>query len=232
MLRHYPCMTTVKDDMVSSTGAGDAFNSGFITAMLKHKSEAICVSVGFEAATASLHSMNAVPLEFFNESHPCWKTPAQYNIVKQWIFYKCSTTKYFFLCSTRSRVYKTCSSNESSCTIWCVSCYFYIPKHIILYTIHNVHTHCNCNKKLKRQKSIFIILKLTRVDMPSRNWLWLKCQCGGNKNKFIEIIQVRWNFYEVILNFVYLFVHELSLRLLITQLTNKLTPFTLSRKLH
>lgn len=83
MLRHYPTVTMLKDDMVSSTGAGDAFNSGFITAMLKHKSEAICVSVGFEAAVASLRSMNAVPMEFFNESHPCWKTPAQFNIVKQ-----------------------------------------------------------------------------------------------------------------------------------------------------
>lgn len=82
-LRHYPTVTMLKDDMVSSTGAGDAFNSGFITAMLKHKSEAICVSVGFEAAVASLRSMNAVPMEFFNENHPCWKTPAQFNIVKQ-----------------------------------------------------------------------------------------------------------------------------------------------------
>lgn len=83
MLRHYPTMTMLKDDMVSSTGAGDAFNSGFITAMLRNKSEAICVSVGFEAACAALRSMNAVPMEFFNETHPCWKTPAQINIVKQ-----------------------------------------------------------------------------------------------------------------------------------------------------
>lgn len=80
-LRHYPTVTMVKDDMLSSTGAGDAFNSGFIAAMLKHKSEAICVSVGLEAAVASLRSMNAVPKEFFNESHPCWKTPAQFNNV-------------------------------------------------------------------------------------------------------------------------------------------------------
>lgn len=83
MLRHYPTMIILKDDMVSSTGAGDAFNSGFITAMLRNKSEAICVSVGFEAACASLRSMNAVPISFFNEGHPCWKTPAQFNNVKR-----------------------------------------------------------------------------------------------------------------------------------------------------
>lgn len=82
-LRHYPTVEEVKDDMVSSTGAGDAFNSGFISAMLKHKSEAICVSVGFEAAVAALRSIDAVPKKFFNESHPCWKTPAQFNNVKQ-----------------------------------------------------------------------------------------------------------------------------------------------------
>lgn len=81
-LRHYPPMTVVKDDLVSSTGAGDAFNSGFIAAMLKHKSEAICVSVGFQAALTSLRSMNAVPEEFFNENHPCWSTSAKFNIVK------------------------------------------------------------------------------------------------------------------------------------------------------
>lgn len=83
MLRHYPTVTKVKDDMVSSTGAGDAFNSGFITAMLKHKSEAICVSVGLQAAVAAVRSVDAVPMEFFNESHPCWRTPAQFNNVEQ-----------------------------------------------------------------------------------------------------------------------------------------------------
>lgn len=82
ILRHYPPMRLVKDEMVSSTGAGDAFNSGFIAGMLKHKSESICVSVGFEAAMASLRSMNAVPKEFFNENHPCWTTSAKFNIVK------------------------------------------------------------------------------------------------------------------------------------------------------
>lgn len=81
MLRHYPSVTVV-NDLVSSTGAGDAFNSGFIAAMLKHKSEPICVSVGFQAALTSLRSMHAVPQEFFNENHPCWATSAKFNIVK------------------------------------------------------------------------------------------------------------------------------------------------------
>lgn len=82
MLRHYPSVTIVTNDLVSSTGAGDAFNSGFIAAMLKHKSEPICVSVGFQAALMSLRSMHAVPQEFFNENHPCWTTSAKFNIVK------------------------------------------------------------------------------------------------------------------------------------------------------
>lgn len=82
ILRYYAPATVVKADLVSSTGAGDAFNSGFIAAMLKHKSESICVSVGFQAALSALRSMDAVPKEFFNESHPCWMTSAKFNIVK------------------------------------------------------------------------------------------------------------------------------------------------------
>jgi sugar/nucleoside kinase (ribokinase family) len=82
MLRYYAPATVVKADLVSSTGAGDAFNSGFIAAMLKHKSESICVSVGFQAALSALRSMDAVPKEFFNESHPCWIASAKFNIVK------------------------------------------------------------------------------------------------------------------------------------------------------
>lgn len=81
-LFYYPC-TTIETDVKSSSGAGDAFCSGFITAMLKQKSEAICVSVGFEASLRSLRSVNAVPKEFFNENHACWSTPAKFNIVKQ-----------------------------------------------------------------------------------------------------------------------------------------------------
>ncbi|KAG5681466.1 hypothetical protein PVAND_010899 [Polypedilum vanderplanki] len=80
-LRHYPSMT-IEKDVKSSSGAGDAFCAGFITAMLCGKSEAICVSVGFEAALTALRSVHAVPKEFFNKSHACWKTSAKFNIVR------------------------------------------------------------------------------------------------------------------------------------------------------
>lgn len=81
-LLHYPCMT-IETDVKSSSGAGDSFCAGFINAMLKQKSEAICVSVGFEASLTSLRSVDAVPQKFFNENHVCWNTPAKFNIVKQ-----------------------------------------------------------------------------------------------------------------------------------------------------
>lgn len=77
-LRHYPA--TIENKIKSSSGAGDAFCAGFITAMLKQKSEAICVSVGFEAALASLRSVNTVPKEFFNMSHSCWNNSAKFNV--------------------------------------------------------------------------------------------------------------------------------------------------------
>jgi pfkB family carbohydrate kinase len=81
LLRHYPCQI-IEKNVKSSSGAGDAFNAGFITAMLKQKSEAICVSVGFEAALASLRSVNAVPDKFFNSNHECWKRPAQFDVIQ------------------------------------------------------------------------------------------------------------------------------------------------------
>ncbi|XP_070497222.1 uncharacterized protein [Chironomus tepperi] len=77
-LRHYPA--TIENNVKSSSGAGDAFSAGFITAMLNQKSEAICVSVGFEAALASLRSVNTVPKEFFNKSHSCWNNGAKFNV--------------------------------------------------------------------------------------------------------------------------------------------------------
>lgn len=81
-LRHYPSMT-IERDVKSSSGAGDSFCAGFITGMLNHKSEAICVSIGLEAAIVSLRSVNAVPERFFTKNHACWSTPAKFNIVKR-----------------------------------------------------------------------------------------------------------------------------------------------------
>lgn len=77
-LRHYPAL--IETNVKSSSGAGDAFCAGFITAMLNGQTEAICVSVGFEAALASLRSLNAVPKEFFSKNHMCWSQPAKFNV--------------------------------------------------------------------------------------------------------------------------------------------------------
>lgn len=77
-VRHYPAI--IENNVKSSSGAGDAFCAGFITAMLNQKSEAICVSVGFEGALASLRSVNTVPKEFFNKSHSCWNKKAKFNV--------------------------------------------------------------------------------------------------------------------------------------------------------
>jgi sugar/nucleoside kinase (ribokinase family) len=76
VLRHYPGRAI--ESIVNASGAGDAFTSGFITGMLKQKSEAICVSVGFQAAITALMSKRAVPKAFFDASHECWRTPATF----------------------------------------------------------------------------------------------------------------------------------------------------------
>lgn len=72
--RHYPGKAV--DKIVNASGAGDAFCAGFISGMLKNKPEAICISVGFQAAFSALMSKRAVPKTFFGSDHECWKTPA------------------------------------------------------------------------------------------------------------------------------------------------------------
>lgn len=80
-LRHYPC-SEMNNKIVNASGAGDAFCSGFITGMLRHKPESICVSLGLEAARVTLMSTKAVPESFFNETHSCWSSPALFNALK------------------------------------------------------------------------------------------------------------------------------------------------------
>lgn len=75
-MRHYPGKPL--DNIVNASGAGDAFCAGFITGMLRGKPESICISVGLQAAVASLMSKRAVPKKFFDEGHKCWKTPAEF----------------------------------------------------------------------------------------------------------------------------------------------------------
>jgi pseudouridine-5'-phosphate glycosidase/pseudouridine kinase len=77
--RHYPVKKEV--NIQSASGAGDAFCSGFITSMLKHLPENVCVSVGFQASREALHSKGAVPDKYFLESHECWKSPAKYDLI-------------------------------------------------------------------------------------------------------------------------------------------------------
>lgn len=74
--RHYPGKPI--DEIVNASGAGDAFCAGFVTGMLQQKSEAICVSVGFEAAISTLMSERAVPQTFFAPDHRCWQSPAKF----------------------------------------------------------------------------------------------------------------------------------------------------------
>lgn len=76
-LRHYPGNRF--DNVVNASGAGDAFCSGFMAAMLKNKPESICVSVGLAAAVKTLMSKRAVPADFFDENHSCWTSPASFD---------------------------------------------------------------------------------------------------------------------------------------------------------
>lgn len=78
--RYYPGKAI--DKIVNASGAGDAFCAGFITGMLKHKPEGICVSVGFEAAIAALMSERAVPKTFFDMENQCWKASAKFQLSK------------------------------------------------------------------------------------------------------------------------------------------------------
>jgi sugar/nucleoside kinase (ribokinase family) len=78
--RYYPGKSIEK--IVNASGAGDAFVAGFISAMLKHRPEEICVAVGFEAAKSALMSKRAVPKAFFPQNHECWMRPADFKTPK------------------------------------------------------------------------------------------------------------------------------------------------------
>lgn len=60
------------NDIKNVSGAGDSFNSGFISAMISGKSEEICVSVGFESAIYALRAQGAVPAKYFAKDDQCW----------------------------------------------------------------------------------------------------------------------------------------------------------------
>lgn len=63
-------------DVVNVSGAGDSFNVGFISAMIRGYDESICVSVGLESARTALKSSGAVPFAYFKSNHPCWTQAA------------------------------------------------------------------------------------------------------------------------------------------------------------
>lgn len=71
------------EKIVNASGAGDAFCAGFITGMLNLKTEAVCVSIGFQAAISALMSKRAVPKTFFGPEHDCWKTPADFEVLNK-----------------------------------------------------------------------------------------------------------------------------------------------------
>lgn len=68
-------------DAVNSSGAGDSFNVGFITALINGYPEDICVSVGFECAKSSLRSLSAVPVKYFDRNHRCWHDAAVFKSI-------------------------------------------------------------------------------------------------------------------------------------------------------
>jgi sugar/nucleoside kinase (ribokinase family) len=81
LLRHYPSIRMDNEKILSASGAGDCFCSGFITGMLRHKQESICVSMGLEAARLTLMSTRAVPKTLYNEHHLCCNSPALFNVL-------------------------------------------------------------------------------------------------------------------------------------------------------
>lgn len=68
-------------DIVNVSGAGDSFNSGFISAMINGSSEDICISVGMESAKVAIKSIGPVPNFYFDKNHECWHNPAPYNAI-------------------------------------------------------------------------------------------------------------------------------------------------------
>lgn len=74
--RFYP--TKKIANAINSSGAGDSFNVGFITAMIRSCREDICVSVGLEAASAAINSLSPVPSKYFDKNHECWQKGTNY----------------------------------------------------------------------------------------------------------------------------------------------------------
>lgn len=68
-------------DVVNVSGAGDSFTTGFLAAMIRAKSEEICVSVGRESAKAALLSNSAVPAQYFAADHHCWNQKAEFTSI-------------------------------------------------------------------------------------------------------------------------------------------------------
>lgn len=68
-------------NVVNVSGAGDSFTTGFLAAMIRAKSEEVCVSVGRESAKAALLSHSAVPAKYFAPDHHCWNQKAEFTSI-------------------------------------------------------------------------------------------------------------------------------------------------------
>lgn len=68
-------------NVVNVSGAGDSFTTGFLAAMIRTKSEEVCVSVGRESAKAALLSHSAVPAKYFAADHHCWNQKAEFTSI-------------------------------------------------------------------------------------------------------------------------------------------------------
>lgn len=80
--RVYDVEKLSNENVVNVSGAGDSFNVGFISAMLKgNASESNCVFVGFKSARVALQSTGAVPPTYFGKDHACWSQEASYRSI-------------------------------------------------------------------------------------------------------------------------------------------------------
>lgn len=80
-IRHRYYNVKKMSNIVNVSGAGDSFNSGFITAMINGSPEDICISVGMESAKVAINSIGPVPDFYFDKNHKCWHIPASFKTI-------------------------------------------------------------------------------------------------------------------------------------------------------
>lgn len=69
-------------NIVNLSGAGDGFNAGFISALIRGYPDDICISVGLECAKSAMRSDTAVPPVFLDADHKCWNSHASFTTIE------------------------------------------------------------------------------------------------------------------------------------------------------